>query len=226
VHALYAKGVMWTLAHHPRVPESIREVVSRHGWCKDEFVARSGFSPQLYVREGRRMISDAIVTQKVCMGKEPVADIVALGSFGLDSHAVQYFVNEAGHVHREGVFWIVPKKPYGIAWRAIRPKREECTNLLVPTCVSASHAAYGSLRMEPVYMALGQAAGTAAAFAIEAGTDVQDVPYAKLRERLLADGAKLSPDDAPAPRPTGKADDNPKPVKLDAAGPPVEAGRP
>ena len=226
VHALYAKGVMWTLAHHPRVPESIREVVSRHGWCKDEFVARGGFSPQLYVREGRRMISDAIVTQKVCMGKEPVADIVALGSFGLDSHAVQYFVNEAGHVHREGVFWIVPKKPYGIAWRAIRPKREECTNLLVPTCVSASHAAYGSLRMEPVYMALGQAAGTAAAFAIEAGTDVQDVPYAKLRERLLADGAKLSPDDAPAPRPTGKADDNPKPVKLDAAGPPVEAGRP
>jgi hypothetical protein len=214
VHALYAKGVMWTLANHPRVPQSIREVVSRHGWCRDEFVALGGFSPQLYVREGRRMISDAVVTQPVCMGKEPCDDPVALGSFGLDSHAVQYFVNEQGHVHREGVFWVVPKNPYGISWRAIRPKRAECTNLLVPTCVSASHAAYGSLRMEPVYMALGQAAGTAAAFAIEAGTDVQDVPYANLRERLLADGAKLSPDDAPPPRPTGKADDNPKPVKL------------
>jgi len=103
----------------------------------------------------------------------------------------------------------------GKAW-SIGGLREECTNLLVPTCVSASHAAYGSLRMEPVYMELGQAAGTAAAFAIEAGTDVQDVAYAKLRERLLADGAKLSPDDAPAPRPNGKADDNPQPMKLDA----------
>lgn len=226
VHAIYAKGVMWTLANHPRVPESIREVVSRHGWCKDEFVALGGFSPQLYVREGRRMISDAIVTQKVCMGKEPVTDIVALGSFGLDSHAVQYFVNEEGHVHREGVFWIVPKNPYGISWQAIRPKQEECTNLVVPVCVSASHAAYGSLRMEPVYMELGQAAGTAAAFAIEAGTAVQDVPYAKLRERLLVDGAKLSPDDAPSPRPNGKADDNPQPVKLDSARPTAGADRP
>jgi hypothetical protein len=140
---------------------------------------------------------------------------VALGSFGLDSHAVQYFVNEQGHVHREGVFWLVPPQPYGISWRAIRPKREECTNLLVPTCVSASHVAYGSLRMEPVYMALGQAAGTAAAFAIEAGSDVQNVPYAKLRERLLADGAKLS-GKAPPSKAGRKADDNPKPVKLDA----------
>ena len=217
-HALYAKGVMWTLAYHPRVPESIREVVSRHGWCKDEFAAGRGFSPQLYVREGRRMLADAVVTQGVCMGKEPCEDPVALGSFGLDSHAVQYFVNEQGHVHREGVFWIVPPKPYGISWRAIRPKREECTNLLVPTCVSASHAAYGSLRMEPVYMALGQAAGTAAAFAIEAGSAVQDVPYAMLRDRLLADGAKLSGNAAPRPKAGGKADDNPRPVKLDAAG--------
>ena len=216
-HALYAKGVMWTLAHHPRVPESIRSVVSRHGWCKDEFAATGGFPPQLYVREGRRMRADAVVTQGVCLGKEPCDDTVALGSFGLDSHAVQYFVNEAGHVHREGVFWIVPRKPYGISWRAIRPKREECTNLLVPVCVSASHAAYGSLRMEPVYMALGQAAGTAAAFAIDAKTDVQDVPYEKLRRRLLADGAVLSRDAAPRPQAGGTADDNPRPVTLDAA---------
>jgi hypothetical protein len=192
VHALYAKGVMWTLANHPRVPESIRRVVSRHGWCKDEFVASGGFPPQLYVREGRRMLSDAVVTQGVCMGQEPCDDPVALGSFGLDSHAVQYFVNEQGHVHREGVLWIVPPQPYGISWRAIRPKRAECKNLLVPVCVSASHAAYGSLRMEPVYMALGQAAGTAAAFAVAARSDVQDVPYATIRERLLADGAVLS----------------------------------
>ena len=215
VHALYARGVMWTLAYHPRVPESIREVVSQHGWCKDEFTAHGGFSPQLYVREGRRMLADAVVTQGGCMGKEPCEDPVALGSFGLDSHAVQYFVNEQGHVHREGVFWLVPPQPYGISWRTIRPKREECTNLLVPTCVSASHVAYGSLRMEPVYMALGQAAGTAAAFAIEAGSDVQNVPYAKLRERLLADGAKLS-GKAPPSKAGRKADDNPKPVKLDA----------
>jgi hypothetical protein len=101
------------------------------------------------------------------------------------------------------VFWLVPPKPYGISWQAIRPKRAECTNLLVPTCVSASHAAYGSLRMEPVYMALGQAAGTAAVFALRAGTAVQDVPYATLREQLLADGAKLSGDPAPKTGATG-----------------------
>jgi hypothetical protein len=190
-HALYAKGVMWTLANHPRVPEEIRRQVSRHGWCRDEFPATGGFPPQLYVREGRRMLADAVVTQGVCLGTEPCDDPVALGSFGLDSHAVRYFVNEQGHVHREGVFWLVPRKPYGISWRAIRPKREECVNLLVPSCVSASHAAYGSLRMEPVYMALGQAAGTAAVEAIRAGAAVQDVPYGQLRVRLLFDGAKL-----------------------------------
>jgi hypothetical protein len=216
-HALYAKGVMWTLAYHPRVPESIRDVVSRHGWCRDEFTTKGGFSTQLYVREGRRMLSDAIVTQAVCMGKEPCDDIVALGSFGLDSHAVRYVLTEQGHVERDGVFWNVPKKPYGLSWRAIRPKREECSNLLVPVCVSASHAAYGSLRMEPVYMELGHAAGAAAAFALRDGKDVQDVPYAVLRERLLADGAKLSPDDAPKVGPDAKPDDNPRPVKLEPA---------
>ncbi len=190
-HALYAKGVMWTLANHPRVPESIRGRVALYGWCRDEFTATGGFPPQLYVREGRRMLADAVVTQGVCMGAELCPDPVALGSFGLDSHAVQYFVNEQGHVRREGVFWLVPPKPYGISWRAIRPKRAECLNLLVPSCVSASHAAYGSLRMEPVYMALGQAAGSAAVMAIRAGSAVQDVPYEAIRERLLADGAKL-----------------------------------
>lgn len=190
-HALYAKGIMWTLAYHPRVPEKTRDVVSKHGWCRDEFVANGGFPPQLYVREGRRMIADAVVTQGVCLGTEPCEDPVALGSFGLDSHAVQYFVTEAGHVERDGVFWRVPPKPYGISWRAIRPKRAECQNLLVPSCVSASHAAYGSLRMEPVYMAIGQAAGTAAVLAIRADSAVQDVPYAAIRERLLSDGARL-----------------------------------
>lgn len=201
-HARYAQGVMWTLAFHPRVPAAIRELVSRHGWCRDEFTATGGFPPQLYVREGRRMISDAIVTQQVCMGKEPCPDPVALGSFGLDSHAVRYFLTEQGHVERDGVFWIVPRRPYGLSWRAIRPKREECTNLVVPVCVSASHAAYGSLRMEPVYMALGQAAGTAAVLAIRADAAVQDVSYAGLRERLLADGQKIdvAAGDPPATR--------------------------
>lgn len=213
-HALYAKGVMWTLANHPRVPESIRNQVSQHGWCRDEFTSWGGFSPQLYVREGRRMLAEHVVTQRVCMGREPCDDPVALGSFGLDSHAVRYFLDENGHVHRDGVFWIVPKKPYGLSWRAIVPKRSEVTNLVVPVCVSASHAAYGSLRMEPVYMALGHAAGAAAVFAIRAGGDVQDVAYDTLRERLLAEGAKLS-GDAPPPQPQGgKADDNPRPVSL------------
>lgn len=190
-HALYARGVMWTLANHPRVPESIRSLVSRHGWCRDEFTATGGFPPQLYVREGRRMRSDATVTQGVCMGSEPCPDPIALGSFGLDSHAVQYFVNEQGWVHREGVFWIVPPKPYGISYRAIRPRREECVNLLVTSCISATHAAYGSLRMEPVYMVMGQSAATAAVLALRGGVAVQDVPYEQLRERLVADGQRL-----------------------------------
>lgn len=160
------------------------------------------------------MLAEHVVTQRVCMGREPCDDPVALGSFGLDSHAVRYFLDENGHVHRDGVFWIVPKKPYGLSWRAIVPKRSEVTNLVVPVCVSASHAAYGSLRMEPVYMALGHAAGAAAVFAIRAGGDVQDVAYDTLRERLLAEGAKLS-GDAPPPQPQGgKADDNPRPVSL------------
>jgi hypothetical protein len=190
-HALYAKGVMWTLASHPRVPESIRSFVNKHGWCRDEFTATGGFPPQLYVREGRRMRSDATVTQGVCMGKEPCDDPIALGSFGLDSHAVQYFVNEEGCVRREGVFWLVPPRPYGISFRAIRPRRAECENLLVISCISASHAAYGSLRMEPVYMAMGQSAGAAAVMAIRGRIAVQDVPYPALRERLVATGQRL-----------------------------------
>jgi hypothetical protein len=137
------------------------------------------------------MRSEATVTQGVCLGSEPCPDPIALGSFGLDSHAVHYFVNEQGWVHREGVFWIVPPKPYGISYRAIRPRREECVNLLVTSCISATHAAYGSLRMEPVYMVMGQSAGTAAVLAIRGGVAVQDVPYEQLRERLVADGQRL-----------------------------------
>jgi hypothetical protein len=113
--------------------------------------------------------------------------LLGLGSFGMDSHVVQYYVNEKGHVRRDGTIWRVPPKPYGISYRSIIPRKGECENLLVPICLSASHVAHGSIRMEPVFMALSQSAATAAGVALDHGVSVQNVPYAVLRERLDAD---------------------------------------
>jgi len=113
-------------------------------------------------------------------------DPIGLGSFGMDSHAVQHFVTETGHAQSDGVIWRVPPKPYGISYRSIIPRKGECENLLVPICLSASHAAYGSIRMEPVYMALSQSAAIAAGLAIDGKVAVQYVAYLALREKLEA----------------------------------------
>ena len=133
------------------------------------------------------MVSDYVMTQHDCMGKRAIPDPVGLGSFGMDSHVVQYYVNEKGHVRRDGTIWRVPPKPYGISYGSIIPRRGECANLLVPVCLSASHVAHGSIRMEPVFMVLGQSAATAAGVALEREISVQDVPYPVLRERLDTD---------------------------------------
>jgi len=201
-HRQYQQGLMWTLAHHPRIPEEVRREVSRWGVCKDEFTEGAGWQEQLYVREARRMISDHVMTQHQCQGREAVTDSVGLAAYTMDSHHVQRYVTSAGQVRNEGDVEVGGFPPYPIAYRSIVPAAAECGNLLVPVCLSATHIAFGSIRMEPVFMVLGQSAATAAALAIDAQVSVQEVDYPKLRERLRADGQVLewAPDAAAAPR--------------------------
>jgi hypothetical protein len=190
-HQRYIRGLLWTMSNNPRVPAAIRKKVSAYGLPKDEFTDNGGWPYMIYIREARRMVADYVMTQHDCEGTRAVADPVGLGSFGMDSHVVQYYVNESGHARRDGTIWRVPPRPYGISYRSIIPRKGECENLLVPVCLSASHVAHGSIRMEPVFMALGQSAAAAACIAIDKNTDVQAVPYKELRARLLKDGQRL-----------------------------------
>lgn len=189
-HRRYQTGLMWTLANHPRVPAAVREEFQRLGLAKDEFVDNDNWPHQLYVREARRMVSDVVMTQDACEQRVIADDPVGLGAYNMDSHNCQRYVTAAGVVRNEGDIQ-VGVSPYRIGYRSIRPRREECENLFVPVCLSASHIAYGSIRMEPVFMVLGQSAATAASLALDAGVAVQDVDYGTLRERLLAGGQVL-----------------------------------
>ena len=148
----------------------------------------------IYIREARRMVGDYVMTQQDCEGKRAAPDPVGLGSFGMDSHVVQHFVTESGHANSDGVIWRVPPKPYGISYRSIIPRKGECENLLSPICVSASHVAHGSIRMEPVFMALAQSAVIAAGLAVDKNISVQDVAYPALREKLEAAQQILRPE--------------------------------
>lgn len=186
-HRLYQQGLMWTLANHPRMPEHVRHEVARWGMCKDEFTEGGGWQEQLYVREARRMVSDCVMTQHHCQGREAAVDAVGLAAYGMDSHNVQRYVAADGQARNEGDVEVGGFSPYPVSYRSIVPAADQCANLLVPVCLSASHIAYGSIRMEPVFMVLGQSAATAAAQAIDGQVAVQQVDYAKLRERLLAD---------------------------------------
>ncbi|QEG24437.1 FAD-dependent oxidoreductase [Mariniblastus fucicola] len=190
-HERYQKGLMWTLANHERVPESIRSSMSKWGLAADEFTDNENWPYQIYVREGRRMISDYVQTEKDCRRIRIADDSVGLGSYNMDSHNVQRYVTPEGFVQNEGDVQESPGGAYAISYKAIVPKRDEIQNLFVPVCLSSSHIAYGSIRMEPVFMVLGQSAATAAALAIDSNQSVQDVPYDKLRERLLADKQAL-----------------------------------
>jgi len=191
-HLEYQQGLMWTLAYHPRIPLKVREVVSKWGLAKDEFENSGGWTPQLYVREARRLRSDYVVTQRDCEDLETqVKDAVGLAAYTMDSHMVQRYVDHNGFVQNEGNFEAGVERPFPIPFRAIIPKKGEVTNLLVPVCVSSSHVAFGSIRMEPVFMVLGQSAATAAVLAIEENVTIQDLPYEKLQKRLKADGQVL-----------------------------------
>ncbi len=186
-HETYIRGFLWTLSNNSRVPEGIRKKVGAYGLPKDEFTDNGGWPPMIYIREARRMVSDYVMTQADCEGKRAATDPAGLGTFGMDSHVVQYYVDEQGHVRRDGVIWRVPPRPYGISYRSIIPRKGECENLLVPVCLSASHVAHGSIRMEPVFMVLSQSAATAAIVALDNGVSVQEVDYTTLRQRLDAD---------------------------------------
>jgi hypothetical protein len=190
-HRNYQKGLMWTLAYHPRMPEHIRNEVSRWGMCKDEFTEGNGWQEQLYVREARRMISEYVMTQYNCEGLTVATDPVGLAAYGMDSHHVQRYVTKEGFVKNEGNVEAHVKGPYPISYRSIVPKEKECKNLLVPVCVSSTHIAFGSIRMEPVFMVLGQSAAIAASMAIEKDIPVQKVSYQELRPALEGVGQRL-----------------------------------
>lgn len=190
-HRSYQQGLLWTLANHARVPEKVRAEFQRIGLAKDEFIENDNWPTQLYVREARRMIGDYVMTEHNCRGKYVVEDSVGMGAYGMDSHNCQRYVNERGHVQNEGDVQVHGFKPYPISYRSIVPKRGECENLLTAVCLSGSHIAYGSIRMEPVFMILGQSAATAASLAIDDGIKVQDVKYDRLRDRLKSDGQVL-----------------------------------
>ena len=185
-HETYIRGFLWTMANNPRVPASIRKKTAAFGLSKDEFTDNGGWPWMIYIREARRMVSDYVMTQLECEGKKSAPDPVGLGSFGMDSHVVQHFLTQRGFVISDGVIWRVPPRPYGISYRSMIPKKGECENLFAPICLSATHVAHGSIRMEPVFMTLSQSAAIAAGLAIDKNTSVQAVAYPALKEKLLA----------------------------------------
>ncbi|MCB1226575.1 MAG: FAD-dependent oxidoreductase [Verrucomicrobiales bacterium] len=200
-HEDWQKGLIWTYAHHPRVPEEIRLQYQNLGLAKDEFTDNDNWPRQLYIREARRMVSDYVMTEKNCKRQEIVEDSVGMGAYNMDSHNVQRYVTPEGFVRNEGDVQ-VGSRPYPISFRSIRPRRAECENLLTPTCLSASHIAFGSIRMEPVFMVLGQSCATAAVQAIEQDVAIQDIDAARLKQRLLDDGQVLDFESPPAPNVT------------------------
>ncbi|MCH9653173.1 MAG: FAD-dependent oxidoreductase [Planctomycetes bacterium] len=185
-HLAYQQGLMWTLANHPRVPAAVRKQFQTWKPAKDEFQDTNGWPFQLYIREARRLVSEYVMTEKNCMAELVAEDSVGMGAYTMDSHNQQrYAIN--GRTLNEGDVQVGVPYPYPISYRSIRPKKNECQNLLVPVAMAASHIAYGSIRMEPVFMVLGQSAATAAAQAIDANQAVQDIDYPQLRNRLLRD---------------------------------------
>ncbi|WP_203433956.1 FAD-dependent oxidoreductase [Jiangella asiatica] len=190
-HVTYQQGMLWFLANDPRVPENVRAEVNGWGLTQDEFTGTDGWSHELYIREGRRMVSDYVITEHDCRWNRAAPDPVALASYTMDSHdCARVVVN--GFARNEGDVQVPPAGPYGISYRSIVPARGECENLLVACAISASHIAFGSARMEPVFMATGQAAAVAAELALDGGTSVQDVDYPTLRRRLRAEQMVLT----------------------------------
>jgi hypothetical protein len=190
-HEEYQKGWLYFIANDPRVPKDVRAEMRRWGLAKDEFKDNGNWPHQIYVREARRMMGSYVMTEHELLKRRPTPDSVGMGSYGIDSHNIQRYITPEGYVQNEGDIGVSTNGPYQISYGALTPKKGQADNLLVPVCVSSSHIAFGSIRMEPVFMILGQSAATAAALAIDGGAPVQDVTFSKLRERLLKDGQIL-----------------------------------
>ncbi|MEO5999756.1 MAG: FAD-dependent oxidoreductase [Chitinophagaceae bacterium] len=184
-HETYQKGLMYFMATDPRMPPDVQKQLNTWGLAKDEFKDNGNWPHQIYVREARRMISDVVMTENEILSKKPVNDPIGMGSYTLDSHNIQRYVTDSGFVQNEGDIGVHAPKPYGISYGSIVPKESECKNLFVPVCLSSSHIAFGSIRMEPVFMILGESAATAASMAIDEKIDVQKVSYEGLKKKLL-----------------------------------------
>ena len=189
-HVSYTQGLFYFLANDARVPEALRGEVNRWGLAKDEFVDNQNWPYQLYVREARRMVGDFVMSQKDVQTELTKPDAIGMGSYNSDSHNVQRYVQSDGTVQNEGNME-VPVTPYQIPYRILLPKKKEVENLLVPVCVSASHVTYSTVRMEPVYMIMGQAAGVAAKMALDKGIAVQDIDTKQLTAKLREQRAML-----------------------------------
>ncbi len=200
-HKQYQQGWLYFIANDPRVPKDVQARMRSYGLPKDEFLDNGHWPHQIYVREARRMIGSFVMTEHELIKTRPTPESVGMGSYGIDSHNIQRYITPEGAVQNEGDIGVSTRGPYQIAYGSLVPKRSEGSNLFVPVALSSTHVAYGSIRMEPVFMILGQSAATAAVLAIEQGHAVQDVPYGKLRERLLADGQILEVSAAQASSP-------------------------
>ena len=190
-HAQYQQGWLYFIANDPRVPEDVRTEMAKWGLAKDEFKGSGNWPHQMYIREARRMTGQYVMTENELLKRRATPESVGMGSYGMDSHNIQRYITPEGFVQNEGDIGVSTNGPYQISYGSLVPKRGQVANLLVPVCLSSSHIAYGSIRMEPVFMILGQSAATAAVMAIEKNLAVQDVPYAELRGRLEKDGQVL-----------------------------------
>lgn len=191
-HRKYQQGLLYFLSNDAGVPSDIRKEMNQWGLAKDEFTDNHNWPHQLYIREARRMVGDFVMTEKDVLGKTDISQPIGMGSYALDSHNAQRYVTAEGFVQNEGDIGVAPDHPYSIQYGAILPKQNECANLLVPVCVSSTHIAFGSIRMEPVFMILGQSAATAAVLAIQNEVAPQALPYEKLKAALLKDKQVLT----------------------------------
>lgn len=190
-HTQYQQGLMYFMANDPRMPEDVRQEIAEWGLAKDEFTDNHGWPHQIYVREARRMLGQYVMTEHDCLDRRPTPQSIGMGSYTLDSHNVQRYVTAEGLVQNEGDIGVGTPRPYEVAYGAVVPPAGSCENLLVPVCVSSTHIAFGSIRMEPVFMILAHSAAAAACLAIDQKMSVQTVPYEKLQQQLIQEGQIL-----------------------------------
>lgn len=190
-HELYQKGLLYFITTDRRIPAGVREIMKQWGLAKDEFKDNGNWPYNIYVRESRRMIGEYVMTENEVLGKTKVPQPIGMGSYAMDSHNVQRYVTTEGYAQNEGDIGVTPQQPYQIDLGSVIPNREDCTNILVPVCVSCSHIAFGSIRMEPVFMILGQSSGIIASMAIDSDKSIQDLNYNDIKTKLEASGQIL-----------------------------------